>query len=66
MYDAVVAHAALLEGLAPSTRHAQVHQRSRVTREQITQALVAYYHSASMDDGSAASTALASVVFHSP
>jgi transcriptional regulator with XRE-family HTH domain/pimeloyl-ACP methyl ester carboxylesterase len=54
VYDAVVAHAALLEGLAPSARHAQVHRRSRVTREQITQALHAYYHSSSMDDGSAA------------
>jgi transcriptional regulator with XRE-family HTH domain len=52
-YDAVVARAALLERLAPSARHAQVHRRSRVTREQIAQALAAYYHSSSMDDGNA-------------
>jgi transcriptional regulator with XRE-family HTH domain len=51
-YNAVVAHAALLEGLAPASRHAQVHRRSRVTREQITQALAAYYPGASMDDAS--------------
>jgi hypothetical protein len=52
-YNAVVARAALLEGLTPSARHAQVHRRSRITREQITQALAAYYLSASMDDASA-------------
>jgi transcriptional regulator with XRE-family HTH domain len=52
VYDAVVSHAALLEALAPSARHAEVHRRSRVTREQITQALVAYYHSASTDNAS--------------
>jgi transcriptional regulator with XRE-family HTH domain len=53
VYDAVVAHAALLEALAPSVRHAEVHRRSRVTREQIAQALVAYYHSSSSDNPSA-------------
>jgi hypothetical protein len=53
VYDAVGAQAALVEGLAPSARHAQAHRRSRVTREQITQALVAYYHTASMEDASA-------------
>jgi transcriptional regulator with XRE-family HTH domain len=53
VYDAVGAQAALIEGLAPSARHAQAHRRSRVAREQITQGLVAYYHSASMEDASA-------------
>jgi transcriptional regulator with XRE-family HTH domain len=53
VYDAVVARAALLEAMAPSVRHAEIHRRSRVTREQIAQALVAYYHSSSSDNASA-------------
>jgi transcriptional regulator with XRE-family HTH domain len=53
VYDAVVTHAALLKAMAPSVRHAEVHRRSRVTREQIAQALVAYYHGASTDNASA-------------
>ena len=53
LYDAVVAHTTLLEALAPSVRHAEVHRRSRVTREHIAQALVAYYHSSSTDSAGA-------------
>jgi hypothetical protein len=49
----VVAHAELLQALAPSVRHADVHRRSRVTREQIAQALVGYYHSSSTANASA-------------
>jgi len=53
-YNAVVAQATLLETLAPAVRHAEVHRRSRITREQIAQALVAYYHGSSTDNASAA------------
>jgi transcriptional regulator with XRE-family HTH domain len=53
VYDAVVAHAELLQAVAPSVRHADVHRRSRVTREQIALALVDYYHSSPAANASA-------------
>jgi transcriptional regulator with XRE-family HTH domain len=53
VYDAVVAHVALLEAVPPSVQHAEVHRRSRVTREQIAQALVAYYQRSSTYNTSA-------------
>jgi len=43
VYEAVSARAEWLDAQAPATRFAQAHERSRITREQIAKALVAYY-----------------------
>jgi transcriptional regulator with XRE-family HTH domain len=42
-YGAVVAEATQLEQQPPAVRYAAHHRRSRITREQLAQALVAYY-----------------------
>jgi len=42
-YEAVVARAAWIEAQARSVRHADAYRRSRVTRQQVAEAIVAYY-----------------------
>jgi transcriptional regulator with XRE-family HTH domain len=42
-YEAVVARAAWIEAQAPSVRHADAYRRSRVARQQVAEAVVAYY-----------------------
>ncbi len=46
-YEAVMARIARLRAGAPSVRHAVAHRRSRVTRDQLAHALVAYYNGSS-------------------
>lgn len=53
-YDAVVARVARLEAAAPAVRYGQAHQRAQVTRDQLAQALVAYYCDPSPGDVGAA------------
>jgi hypothetical protein len=42
-YEEVVARAAWIEAQAPSVRHANAYRRSRVARQQVAEAVVAYY-----------------------
>jgi len=52
-YEAVAARVDQLMVEAPSRRHAEAHRRSRVTREQFAQALVAYYGDPSIGENGA-------------